>query len=1077
MAVIPGTTGNDSLLGTIDNDLIAGGLGNDTIDGGDGIDTVDYSAAAASVRVNLATTVTSGAHGVDAITNVENIIGSGFNDSLTGNADANVLIGGAGADTLIGGAGIDLADYSGAGDAVKVNLTTNTNSGSDAEDDVLTEIENIDGSAFNDSLTGDTADNLLQGFDGNDSLLGGAGNDTLDGGTGSRDLMTGGTGDDLYIVDSTDDRITESATNGGFDRVLSSATFTLSVAVENLTLTGTGNTDGTGNSSANTLNGNIGNNLLSGGTGNDMLDAGAGNDTLNGGAGIDTMFGGNGNDVYFIDDLADVISEAGVTGIDTVNSAVTWTLATEFENLTLIGTTGASGTGNDGNNIINGNIGSNLLQGLDGNDSIVGDLTESTLKGGNDTLDGGAGFNTLIGGLGNDTYLVTTGSDTIIELADSGIDQIISTKDYILDFGVENLTLTGAAAFGAGNTLANTINGNDNANDLFGDSGNDTILGGIGNDSIDGGFGADSAEGGVGDDVYIVDDAADVVVESADAGTDTVFALVDYTILSNIENIAAQEEFGDINLTGNTRNNMVVGNNSSNVLAGSSGADTLIALNGADTLDGGTGVDSMTGGTGDDLYFVDEALDQTIEVGGAGSGTDTVSSKLNWTLADFVENLILTGTSGLSGTGNDSSNTITGTTGANLLSGLGGVDILYGGDGNDTLNGGAGGDIMTGGNGNDTYILSAIGDIIVEVADQGTDTIQAAFSHVLATNFENLTLTGAGDINGTGNAVANVITGTLGINVLSGLDGNDTLIAGAGDDTLDGGAGDDSMAGGTGADTYYVDSASDKVVEVSARQIDNVVSTVSFTLASNVENLYLNGVNLDATGNSAANILFGSDGLNVLKGLGGNDTLNGEGGADTLDGGTGNDNMTGGNGDDLYIVNSLTDIVSEAGTTGFDSVESSVNFTLGTNVENLTLTGVNRLNGTGNADDNVIQGNAGINKLTGLGGDDMITGGLGADRFIFTGAGDDIDTITDFNGLVSGVAEGDMLQFATSLLAGEFAYVGAAAFTADGTNSEARMSAGAVFMDFDGNGTSDLIILMTGLVTEDQLLVTDFIFA
>ena len=1073
---LSGAGGADSLVGDEGDDLILGGLGNDTIDGGAGIDTVDYAAASAAVRVNLTTTITSGAHGVDTITNVENIIGSDFNDSLTGNGEANILIGGAGEDTLVGGAGIDLADYSAADDAVKVNLTTNTHSGSDADGDDLSEIENVDGSAFNDSLTGDTADNLLQGFDGNDSLQGGAGNDTLDGGTGERDKMTGGAGDDLFIVDSTTDTVLESASNGGFDHVQSSATFTLSVAVEDLTLMGSGNIDGTGNSSANTLTGNSGNNQLSGSTGNDTLDAGDGNDTLNGGGDIDSMSGGNGNDVYFVDNLLDVISEAGATGVDTVNSAVNWTLAAEFEHLTLIGTTGASATGNDGNNTINGNIGSNLLQGMDGDDTIVGDLTDSTLKGGNDTLDGGEGFNVLTGGLGNDTYLITTGFDTVIEDENGGTDQVISEQNYELDQNVENLILTGVDAFnGLGNGLANVMTGNDNNNDLSGAGGNDTINGGIGNDTIDGGSGTDSMSGGVGDDDYFVDDAGDQVIEGADGGTDEVYAAVDYTLAANLEVLTAQFQFGDINLTGNTRNNEINGNDDSNVLSGSAGADTLVGLAGVDTLNGGTGVDSMAGGEGNDTYFVDEALDLTIEFD--DEGTDTVSSSLSWTLAEFVDNLILTGNSGLSGTGNGDANSITGTIGANRLLGLGGVDSLYGGDGNDTLNGGAGSDSMVGGIGNDTYLLSAIGDTIVEADDAGTDTVSTDFSYTLASNFENLVLTGNGDINGTGNGVANHITGTSGINTLSGLGGNDTLLALAGDDILDGGIGDDSMAGGTGADTYYVDSTGDKVVEVSSKQIDTVISTVTFTLGSNVENLTLDGVDMDGTGNSAANNIVGTDGVNVLKGLGGNDTLDGAAGADTLDGGIGNDNMTGGDGDDVYIVNSLTDSVSEAGTTGVDRVESSVTFILGTNVENLTLTGLNRLNGTGNGADNVIQGNAGINRLTGLGGEDTITGGLGADRFIFTGAGDDIDTITDFNGMVSGVADGDMLQFAASLLAGEFAYVGAAAFTGDDTNSEARMQAGSVFMDFDGDGVSDLTILLTGLVTEDQLLVTDFIFA
>ncbi len=1072
---LSGGDGADVLSGGTNDDWLIGGAGNDSLDGGLGFNTADYTSATGAVRVNLTTGLTSGAAGIDTLVNVHAIIGSAFNDSLTGDGGDNILVGAAGADTLNGAGGIDLADYTSADGAVKVNLTSGTGIGSVAQGDVLLGIEDVNGSAFNDSLTGDSADNVLSGFGDNDSLLGGAGNDTLDGGAGS-DLMTGGSGDDLYIVDSSNDRISESSSNGGTDQVLSTATYTLSLAVENLTLLGTANIDGTGNNGANILIGNVGDNNLQGGNGNDSLTGDAGNDTLNGGANLDTMAGGNGDDVYFVDNLLDVITEVGATGDDLVNASVDWTLAAEFEDLTLIGTTGASGTGNGLANTLNGNIGSNLLQGLGGDDTIVGDLTDSTLKGGNDTLDGGSGLNVLIGGLGNDTYLVTTGFDLILEDSDAGTDTVISTQTHSLSSGVENLILTGLTDLaGAGNELANVITGNDGNNDLSGGFNTDTLSGGLGNDSLDGGFGVDSMAGGAGDDLYLVDDAADQAIEGSDAGLDTVLTTVDYTLGSNVEDLFATDEFGDIDLTGNTRNNVIGGNHGANLLSGGSGADTLLGDDGADTLNGGTGVDSMTGGAGGDLYFVDQDLDLTIEV--SGEGTDTVSSLISWTLAEFVENLVLTGTSGLSGTGNGDANTLTGTSGANLLSGLGGTDILNGGDGHDTLNGGGGNDSMTGGSGNDTYQLSSADDIMVEAGDAGTDTVLAGFSFTLATNFENLTLTGPDNTDGTGNAVANVIIGNAGTNALNGDGGNDTLLGGDGDDALNGGTGDDAMAGGKGADSYVVDSLLDTVKEVSAKQIDTVTSSVSFTLASYVENLILTTGAIDGTGNSAANILDGTSGINLLKGMGGNDTMGGGAGADTLDGGTGNDNMTGGNGNDVYIVNSLTDIVDETASTGRDRVESSVHHTLGTNVEDLTLTGGNRLNGTGNAAANVIVGNTNNNRLTGLDGDDTITGGTGADRFIFTSLDSGTDTITDFNGLVSGVAEGDLLQFAGTLLVGEFAYLGTVAFNGGSANSEARMEAGSLFMDFDGDGTTDLTILMTGLVTEEQLLVEDFIFA
>ena len=303
-------------------------------------------------------------------------------------------------------------------------------------------------------------------------------------------------------------------------------------------------------------------------------------------------------------------------------------------------------------------------------------------------------------------------------------------------------------------------------------------------------------------------------------------------------------------------------------------------------------------------------------------------------------------------------------------------------------------------------------------------------------------------------------------------------MAGSGEDTLTGGTGADSMSGGAGADLYYVDDAGDKVVETSAAQIDSVVSTVSFTLGSYVENLELVSGLINGTGNSIANSLTGTTLANLLSGLGGNDTLLGLGGADTLDGGIGNDTMTGGNGNDVYVVNSLFDVVSEAGTTGTDRVESLVNYILGTGLENLTLTGVNRINGTGNTVDNIIIGNAAINKITGLEGNDTLTGGGAADRFIFNSVDSGLDTITDFNGLVSGVADGDKLQFAASLLVGTFDYVGNAGFSGGYDNSEARVNlvTGRVIFDADGDGTGDIIIALTGLTLDTQLTITDFVF-
>jgi len=167
-----------------------------------------------------------------------------------------------------------------------------------------------------------------------------------------------------------------------------------------------------------------------------------------------------------------------------------------------------------------------------------------------------------------------------------------------------------------------------------------------------------------------------------------------------------------------------------------------------------------------------------------------VQSSATYTLAANVENLTLAGSSGLGGTGNALDNVLTGNSGANSLTG---------GAGNDTLDGGAGNDTMVGGTGNDTYIVNVATDVVTENANEGGDTIRSAVTLTLGTNVENLTLTGTSAINGTGNAVDNVLTGNSAANTLTGAAGNDTL---------DGGAGNDSLVGGTGNDTYLMGSGS-----------------------------------------------------------------------------------------------------------------------------------------------------------------------------------------------------------------------------------------------------------------------------
>jgi len=233
------------------------------------------------------------------------------------------------------------------------------------------------------------------------------------------------------------------------DTLTANVTTTLPANVENLTLTGTTNINGTGNTLNNIITGNSGNNILNGATG------------------IDTLIGGLGNDTYQIDTTTDTITENANQGTDTVQSSVTYTLGNNLENLTLTGTTNINGTGNTLNNVITGNSGNNILNGA-------------------------TGIDTLIGGLGNDTYQIDTTTDTITENANQGTDTVQSSVTYTLGNNLENLTLTGTANInGTGNTLNNVITGNSGNNILNGSDGNDTLIGGTGNDTITGGAGSD----------------------------------------------------------------------------------------------------------------------------------------------------------------------------------------------------------------------------------------------------------------------------------------------------------------------------------------------------------------------------------------------------------------------------------------------------------------------------------------------------------------------------------------------------------------------------------------------------------
>lgn len=501
-----------------------------------------------------------------------------------------------------------------------------------------------------------------------------------------------------------------------------------------------------------------------------------------------------------------------------------------------------------------------------------------------------------------------------------------------------------------GTNAPETLTGTGEEDFIYGLGGNDTLQGLAGNDTLDGGAGADTMIGGAGNDTYIVDNAGDVVTELAGAGTDTVLTTLNsYTLGSNVENLVYTGA-GNFVGTGNALDNSITG-----------GA-------GNDTLNGGAGADTLIGGTGDDTYVVDNVGDTVSE--NPGEGTDTVKTVLtSYTLPGAVENLVYTGAWAFAGTGNGLDNRITGGVGA------------------DTLNGGVGADTMIGGAGNDTYIVDDAGDVVSENPGGGTDTVRTVLaSYTLGSDIENLVYTGAGNFGGTGNGLANSITG------------------GAGNDTLDGGVGADTMIGGLGNDTYIIDNAGDVVTEAGTAGTDTVLTTLnSYTLPAGVEVLTFTGAgDFAGTGNGFANTLTGGTG---------NDTLNGGIGADTMIGGTG---------DDTYVVDNVGDAVSENPGEGNDTVLSSITYTLGANLENLTQSGIGNIGATGNAANNVIIGNAGNNVMSGLGGADTLDGGAGTDTATYaaSAAGVSVSLATGFGS--GGDAEGDTLVNIENLTGSNF---------------------------------------------------------
>ncbi|WP_283207320.1 beta strand repeat-containing protein, partial [Methylobacterium soli] len=446
--------------------------------------------------------------------------------------------------------------------------------------------------------------------------------------------------------------------------------------------------------------------------------------------------------------------------------------------------------------------------------------------------------------------------------------------------GIEKLQFTGSVLNVIEGTAAGeTLNGTAQHDLIVGKAGNDTLNGLGGNDILIGGTGNDALNGGAGNDIYAfgLADGQDTITDTS--GTDSVQILAGGADLSGLtfERVATVgTNADDLRITFGTSRIDVLSHYSATAASQTPGSGAVETI----SFSGGANIHGYAVGT--DPYNINAS--RSLDLNGTDQNDVLVAATQTGTLETRLNG----------GAGDD---LLFGAGGTDLLDGGVGDDLLVGGAGNDSLSGGLGADVMVGGTGNDTYVVDDAGDVVVEAANSGTDSVQTTLAaYTLTANVENLTYTGAAAFTGTGNELNNTITGGT---------GNDTLSGGLGNDTLDGGAGADSMSGGEGNDTYIVDNAGDTVTEVAGTVggTDTVRSSISFTLGANVENLTLTGnAAINGTGNEVANVITGNGGANQLFGGGGNDTIDGGDGSDLIDGGTGNDILSGGTGNDTDTI-------------------------------------------------------------------------------------------------------------------------------------------------------------------------------
>lgn len=1010
--ILEGQDGDDELLGGAEADTLSGGAGADRLDGGAGYDTATYRSAAIGVLVNLAVPGSGGgdAQG-DSYVSIERIVGSSRADILLGSAASDnfgggesddvidgkagddLLSGDAGADRLNGGAGSDFAAYTLADAAVTVSLATGQGSGGDAQGDVLSNIENLQGSDFADVLEGSAVANWLRGLNGENALRGLGGDDLLEGGKDA-DLLDGGDGVDILRA-SVDFDATDPMLAGGLDTLRGGAgdDALYGDAGGDLMEGGDGADQIFGGRDADVIRGDAGDDAVRGGAGGDLIDAGEGVNVAYGDDGADTLTAGSGNDQLSGGNGDDIVTD--LAGNNQLNG--------DADNDTL-----KAGLGNDqlrggsGNDRLEAGEGANLLQGDAGDDVLLAGA-------GADVIDGGADNDTAASGAGNDDVKGADGNDTL----DAGIG-----SDRVDGGDGDDLLSVG--------NLRGALQDEERIDHLFGAAGFDTITADFSNQTAQVTVIAGTTQSLVfadGTEARDFENAHDLFTGSA----------ADVLRLDG----TSDDGFGNLLKTGAGDDVVFSGRGNDNVDAGAgndlvNGGDTTVKFlyDGWGTVIGHEGdADVLAGGDGNDSVSFDQLRKTVIYQGSSSDLGKQFPLGVYVNLATSqtgraAEGIIISGFENVIGTdggdtliGDDGDNVFQPLRGGGLTSGVtGGPDSIDGGGGNDTLR--------------IDFSLSDLADAAGVRANGAWLSRQdlartKGYDDYGYSNIEHLDVTGAskGDLMYSARAgFADRLVGLGGDDMLGGNGGADTLLGGDGNDRLSAQGQFDLGYNGTADGHDVIDGGSG----------DDVIEDIAFAFGGPVLGasalFQLDGgagrdtLSVDFSNQSAAIVwdsaapasLEFADGayarnFEVLRHLAtgaGNDVITQQGrvdnsfylgaGDDTLKPGLGLDTVDAGAGTDTVILDySIGDTADMAGVQGGGNADGGTYFRpLAADPFNrpdsVYLRNVERVQITGTSKSDSIAGTYGDDVLIGGGGNDVLDGFWGGNNLLDGGDGDDV---------------------------------------------------------------------------------------